>query len=138
MTTFRLQPSRTLVEQELGRPRTIIKPIATVRVQATATTIYTATPSFDFLIRHLWAANITGSAVALTVHMVPASGSPSDANACMKGVSIAANTTVLLDCLTGSGMGSLLQPGMSLVALAATADAINLGGWGNDIIGSDQ
>jgi hypothetical protein len=111
------------------------QPIGTVRLQTTVTTLYTANDTQDFLIRHLWAANIDGSARTITVYLVAAGGAAGDANAICKGYSIAANTTVRLDFIAGNGFGSLLQPGMFIQALASSNDTVNMGGWGQEVVG---
>jgi hypothetical protein len=125
-TTFERAPEGVLRRQQ---------PIGLTRLQTSVSTLYTAPDSFDFLIRHLWAANIDGSARTITIYLVASGGAASDANAVCKGYSIAANTTVRLDFIAGNTYGSLMQPGMALQALASVADVVNMGGWGQEVVG---
>jgi hypothetical protein len=127
-------PSRVTTEQAPGFISRRQQPIGTVALQTTLTTLYTAN-EHDFMVRHLWAANIDGSARTITMHMVPEGGTASDANAICKGYSIAANTTLRLDFIAGNDFGSLMQPGMFLQALASTNNTVNVGGWGQEVVG---
>jgi hypothetical protein len=128
-------PSRVTTEEAQKFISRRQQPISTVRLQTTATVLFTTPASFDFLVRHLWAANIDGSARTITIYLVPDGQVPGDGNAICKAYSIAANTTVRLDFISGTGIGSLLQPGMTLQALASTNDTVNMGGWGQEIAG---
>lgn len=130
-----MKSSRVLTEQESRLITRRQQPISTVALQTTVSTLFTANTTFDFIIRHLWAANIDGSARTITVYLVPEGGTASDANAICKGYSIAANTTVRLDFLASQGVGSLMVPGMMLQALASTNNTVNMGGWGQDLVG---
>jgi hypothetical protein len=128
-------PNRATIEKA---PEGVLRrqqPIGTTQLQTTVSTLYTAPATFDFLIRHLWAANIDSSARTVTVYLVASGGTASDANAICKGYSIAANTTVRLDFIAGQTFGSLMQPGMTLQALASVADTVNMGGWGQEVVG---
>jgi hypothetical protein len=131
----RINPSRVTTEEAPKPTGRLTQPIDLKRLQTTISTVYTATAVYDFVIRHLWAANIDSSARTLTVHMVPSGGTASDANCVCKAYSIPANTTVRLDFLAGTSYGSLLQPSMSLQALCSSNNAVNIGGWGQDVVG---
>jgi hypothetical protein len=132
-----LQPQRVSLEPGVTRTVARAQPIGIVSVGATATTVYDNTGAYDFLIPSLWAANITGAAVALTLHAVPAGGSAGDGNAIMKGRSIAANSEPVPVC-SQAGIRIRLQPGMRLVALGGTGAAINMGGWGFEVLGGEM
>jgi hypothetical protein len=127
--------SRVVTESEARLITRRQQPIPTVALQTTLTTLYTANETLDFMVRHMWAANIDGSARTITIHLVPIGLGATNANAICKGYSIAANTTVRLDFIAGNTFGSLLQPGMSIQALASSNDTVNLGGWGQDVVG---
>jgi hypothetical protein len=130
-----MDPRRVTTEAAPGPVTRQAQPIALTPLQTTVSTLYTAKADMDFMIRHIWAANIDSSARTITVYLVPSGGTAADSNAVCKAYSIAANTTVRLDFLTSSTYGSLLQPGMSLQALASVQNVVNVGGWGQDIIG---
>lgn len=134
---MKLQPQRVTIEPGLARTVARAQPVGVLPVGATATTIYNNASEYDFLISSLWASNITGTAATLTLHAVPESGSAADANAIMKGFSLDPNSGPVALC-SYSGIRIRLQPGMSLVALSGTASAINIGGWGQEVLGGEM
>ncbi len=135
MTEQRFDPRRITTEAAPKAVPRRSQPISTVRLQGSVSTLYTASDAYDFMIRHIWAANIGSTGHEITVYLVPSGGTAGDGTAICKGYPIAANTTVRLDFLSGTNFGSLLQPGMTLQAVADTPDVVNMGGWGQDVIG---
>jgi hypothetical protein len=129
-------PSRVTTEEAPKLVARRQQPISLTTLTTTAQTLYTASELYDFMIRHLWAANITGGAVTITLYLVADGGSAADSNAICKGYSIAANTTARLDFIAGTEFGSLMQPGMMLQALASANSSINMGGWGQEVVGN--
>lgn len=123
----------TLVDQQVRRQSSLraAQPIEPVQLQTTVSTLYTAKDDADFWIQHLWAANVTGGALTLTLYFVPDGGTAGAANTAMATVSIAANTSVVLDV----AVNHRLPVGASLQALCSSNDGINIGGWGYDQTG---
>jgi hypothetical protein len=126
-----IETKRLRFESEGQKLLAVPRPIALVRLQTTAATIVTAPTDADFLVKHLWVANVTAGAVTYSIRMVASGGSPSAANAIAEGVSLAANTSALL----AIGTDLRLVPGAFLSALCGTNDAINIGGWGLEYYG---
>lgn len=127
-----MQSGRFVSEQVDRTPLEIPKPIQTVQLQTTVSTIYTASTTRDFVIKHLWAANTTGTATTYTLYLVPSGGSAGTANTFAFEVPLAANTTVLLD----ASIETMLQPGMSMQGLCAANNDVNIGGWGMEYAGT--
>lgn len=118
-------------EQEPQRLLRIPKPIALVRLQTTAQTIYTAETDADFVVQNLRVANVTAGALTYSVRLVLSGGSPTAANSIAEAVSVAANTTATV--VAGSDL--LMQPGSFLSALCSSNDGINIVGWGYEVRG---
>lgn len=87
-----------------------------------------------FAVERMWAANVSGSEASYSLHIITDNGASNIGNAIAYNVAVPANTT--LEIIGLSGM--LLAPGQSLVAVASSADAINVFGIGWDIIGESQ
>jgi len=102
-------------------------PIDVVQVQSTATTVFTADDDADFLITTLIAANVSGGASSITLHIVPSSGSAATANKIIDAEAIPANEYI---SYASSEQQIILPPGSSLVALTATNDDVNIWGMG--------
>lgn len=101
---------------------TVIKLFAPLQLGTGETTIYqcAAAPSTTVLKNgRLRLSNITAGAVTVTLHNVPSGGSAGDANAFMKGESIAANSHVDVDMPT-------LAAGDTVSGLAGAATSINV------------
>lgn len=87
----------------------------------TATTYYTASaPKLKVIIKEMTVCNVTGTDASLTLHIVPAAGTASDANCEFKAVTIAANETKIF------GRTSVMETGDMIQALSGTADALAL------------
>lgn len=124
--------TRFRAEEEQRPLLRIPKPIDVVRVQATATTVFTARSEADFQVENLVASNVTSSATYVTVYLVPSGGSASAANTIIYQLPIAANSGETI--FNRENMG-LLQPGMSIQALCQTNNDINMFGYGFDYQG---
>lgn len=122
---------RTRFEQEAQKLLATPRPIPLVRLQTTATTIVTARTDADFLVKHLWVANVTAGSITYSIRLVNSGGSPTSANSIAEAVALAANTSAAL----AIGAELRLAPGQFLSALCSTNDAINIGGWGLDYVG---
>lgn len=101
------------------------KPIAVAATATLGTTIHTAiagTTALDEI--WLWATNVSGSAVNLTIEW----GGAGDANLAMKTISIPALTRIqIID-------GQLLQNALVVTAFAGTTNVINLTGYVHRIV----
>lgn len=118
--------------QALDRPPLEVpKPIAITQLQTTPLTLYAADDR-DFIIRVLWAANVTAGASTLSLYIVPNGGTASIANQAYADTVISANTTIMLEPL----VGHLVEPGASIQARCSVNNAINIGGWGMDYEGA--
>ncbi|MEL6361724.1 MAG: hypothetical protein AAFR21_11620 [Pseudomonadota bacterium] len=126
-----LQAARFTQETESRSQLRLPKPFLVTPLQTTALTIYTALESTDFRIEHLWVSNVTGSAATFDLYQVPDGGTAATANALVYQESVAANTSKVVEV----AKGHLLQPETILQALCSSNNAINLGGWGYDILG---
>ncbi len=129
-------PRRVTNEQAQPFQRLRSQPIETAVLTTSAAIIHTAPERFDFLIRHIWAANLDTEAQTITIYLVPDGDTPSDSNAICKEFAIDPSTTVRLGFISpDSGFGVLLQPLMTLQALCSTASVVNVGGWGHEVAG---
>jgi hypothetical protein len=122
-----------LVEQaDIPRPSflaaQVIEPVA---LQTTDTTIYTVPDDADFMVKHMWVCNTTGSAATFSVHLVPDAGSAATANEIYSSTSVAANSSAVISALKDQRLSS----GMTIVASCSVNNAINIGGWGHDQTG---
>ena len=108
------------------------KPIDVVQVKTTATDVCTARDDADFHIEHLTASNTTGSAVYVTLYLVPDGGTAGATNIVLYQKAIPAKDWVTLFDSTNM---CLLQPGMTLQALCGTDDDVNIFGHGYDYQG---
>lgn len=128
-----LQPQQ--FRQEIARQAPLRRsvPVPVAQILTTATTLITAAADEDVLIESLWAGNISSSADSVSLYMVPDGGSPGTGNAVVTGYAVSANTVAELCGYWGPRFR--LEPGYSLVATAATAGRINMGGWGYAIGG---
>lgn len=121
--------------QEERTQRSVLRvprPIDIVQVQTTATTVFTARDDADFQIEHLVAANMTGTADYVTVHIVPDGGSAGATNMILYQVAVAAKSYVTI--FDRDRMG-FLQPGDFIQVLCGVNDAINVWGYGYDYQG---
>lgn len=137
MAAAGIDPRRITFDAGNIRPSRIVKPVAIIPLAGTETTIYDNAGSFDFLVQSLWVSNITGSAVTLTLWAYTSGGSASDAVAIYKGFSVAANSGPVPVCSL-SGIRIRLRPGMLLTGLGSTGAALNVGGWGVEVLGGDE
>lgn len=85
-------------------------------------TIYTTPANSVAEIKNATVTNITGGAITLTLHVVPAAGAVANTNAVEFARSIAANTSQKLDSL----IGDYLSAGASIRALASANTSLNL------------
>ena len=122
--------------QEIEAPRLLQtrQEIPLVRAQTTFTTLLTARADAYFLVENLWMANVTAGAITVQVCLVAPAGSATSANAVAWTVAIAANTSALI--VGASGL--LVPPGYTLQGQCSTNNAVNLFGWGWNIIGDAQ
>ena len=132
MTLTTQSPLRFQAERDPLALLSIPRPIEIVQVQTTATTIVTAGSDQDLHVHHLVAANVTGTADYVTLHIVPSGGSASAANTIVYQKNIGARD--FLAVFTGEQIG-FLPPSASLVATTGTNDAINVWGFGYDYQG---
>lgn len=120
-------------EAERERPLRIAQHVAVTPIATgSGTTLFTADADTDFLVESLWVANITGTAATLGLYI----GAVEDAKAAIKGLSVAANGRVPL--CEAQGLRYRLQPGAALIAVAGSASALNMGGWGYSVSGGEQ
>ncbi len=108
--------------------------IPLVRLQTTFSTILTARDDAYFEIGGLWASNVAGAARTYSVCLVAPAGTPTVANALIWSVSVPANT---VDYAVG-GAVMLVPPGYTVRASSDANDAINVYGWGWNIVGDAQ
>lgn len=104
------------------------QPIEPVSLTTTIATVIAAKADADFLVSHLWVANVTGLAATYTLHFVPSGGTASTANMVAFQTSLGANASAIVDV----AINHRLPEGASIQALCSTANAINIGGWGYD------
>lgn len=100
---------------------TISKLFAPVQLGTSASTVYTcpATPATTLKNARVRLSNNTGGAVNVTLHAVPAAGSPSATTMFLSVASIAANAYLDTDIPT-------LGPGDMLQALASAAASVSI------------
>lgn len=125
-------PLRFATETEKRPALLVPKPIDIVRVQTTATTVFTARDDADFRVESLIASNVTAGAVYVTVYLVPDGGTAGATNLAFYQLAVAAKSYVEIFNATRVG---LLQPGMSIQALCGTNNDINMFGQGFDYQG---
>ncbi len=102
----------------------------------TPAVIYTAPASYDFIFRHMWAANIESATRTISLYLVADGETANDSNAICKEYEVAPFTTVRLGFMApDSGLGVLMPPGMTLQGSCSNADAVNIGGWGHEVAG---
>lgn len=122
--------------QEAEPPRLLQtrQEIPLLRAQTTFSTLLTARADAYFLAEQVFAANVTGGPITVSVSLVAPAGSPSTANAVVSALSVPANSTVRL--IGASDL--LIPPGYTLQGSCSTNNAINLFGWGWNIAGDTQ
>ena len=121
----------TLIDQQVRRQKALraAQPIEPTQLGTSAATIYTARADSDFLISHLWVANVTGGAVTYTLYFVPSGGTAGTGNAAVFQGSLAANAREVVEVAVNHRIPS----GATVQALCSSANAVNIGGWGFDI-----
>lgn len=122
--------------QEIEAPRLLKsrQEIPLVRAQTAFSTILTARDDAYFEIEGLWVANVTSAAHDYSVCLVAPAGSASSANALIWESSLAANTAGL----AGGAAGMLVPPGYTVQVNTDLNDAVNVYGWGWNIVGDAQ
>jgi len=85
------------------------------------TTVYAAVPAATrVMVTNIILANTSAAPVALSLSIVPASGTAGNSNRIVPGTTIPANTMVPID------MAQVLEPGMFLSALGGANNAITV------------
>ncbi len=97
-----------------------LKPVAVVELTAAFQTIYTVPASTSFTAAVLHLVNASGAAKTVDVCLVPAAGSPLQANAILWQFSIGANDFVEL------AKGDIWPTGSTLQARASAGTSVNL------------
>ena len=103
---------------------------AGVQVPATATVIYTAPPNTTTIIKKVTVTNTTAAAVAITLYVVTAAGTPSAANTVTSAKPVAAGQVYEAYEVENH----VLNAGDMLQALAGTAAALSLKAAGIEIV----
>ncbi len=122
--------------QEIEAPKLLKsrQEIPLVRAQTTFTTILTARDDAYFEIEGLWASNVTTSARKYAVCLVAPAGTPTVANALIWEVSVPANT---VDYAVGAAV-MMVPPGYTVRVNSDANDAVNVFGWGWNVVGDAQ
>jgi ATP-dependent protease ClpP protease subunit len=83
-------------------------------------TVYTVGSGITATVKQILAANVTASNATVSIHLVPSGGSATNANLIFAALTVAGNSTAVID------LNQVMSTGDTLQALAGTGSAINL------------
>lgn len=129
------QSHRQRQEAERQTPLARLASIPVTNVTNTNVTLFTVPDNRFFALRLLGVANIAGSNLAVTVHVVPSGGSASNSNKVYDAFVVWPNTSEVLWAVAGEEAHHLLEPGDQIVAVTDSATGGNFYGWGHVIEG---
>ena len=130
MAQFGVRVDQQISEYVPQRPIPLSHLLITATTSGAAQTFHTVRAKVMLKVKALSVTNVTGTAAALTLHSIPASGSIGDGNAELKGYSIPANTAVEVTAL----VGGLYEAGTVLKAYSGTGSALVLHGWAEEVL----
>jgi len=114
---------------QLFRSNSSPRPLVQQLVPTNATSLYETPSLHTATVRTMWLCNGSTNSATVSVHHVPPKASPTQGNALLYSVAIAARSTVIVDQPISMALGDRLY------ARASAASAITLTAYGEEQVG---